>query len=93
MEDALTTVVTERGQVSIPASVRRAMGLVPGQRLVWQCLSSGELRAVVIGPVPAGDPSSVLGFLTRLQPPEHRTTDEIMAEIREGERGIEGDRS
>lgn len=92
MHDALTTVVTERGQVSIPAPVRHAMGLAAGQRLAWQCVAPGELRAVVIGPVPPGDPSAVLGFLRRIEPAENRTSDEIMAEIREGEAIAEDER-
>lgn len=69
------------------------MGLAPGQRLAWQCIAPGELRAVVIGPMPPGDPSAVLGFLKRIEPPENRTSDEIMAEIREGEAGAEDGRS
>ena len=34
--DKLTTVVTERGQVSIPASLRKELGLKTGQPLVWE---------------------------------------------------------
>lgn len=92
MNDPLTTVVTERGQVSIPAPVRHAMGLAAGQRLTWHCVAPGELRAVVIGPAPPGDPFAVLGFLGRIEPPESRTADEIMAEIREGESTAEDER-
>ena len=39
------TVVTERGQVSIPAELRKALGLTKGQRLIWERVSDRELRA------------------------------------------------
>ena len=34
--------VTERGQISIPASLRKAMNLKPGQRLKFEAISNRE---------------------------------------------------
>jgi AbrB family looped-hinge helix DNA binding protein len=38
----LITVVTERGQVSIPAPIRKELGLKTGQPLVWKKISDRE---------------------------------------------------
>ena len=40
----LVTTVTERGQVSIPADVRKTLHLEPGMKLVWQLISDHECR-------------------------------------------------
>jgi AbrB family looped-hinge helix DNA binding protein len=79
------TTITERGQVSIPAELRRDMNLKPGQTIVWEKVSAKECRLIVeprrdIKP----DPVGALKFAT-----EHglsqRRTDEVLAELREGE--------
>ena len=79
----VSTVVTERGQTSIPAEVRKEMGLHPGVRLVWERLSDDELRVSVVREHDA-DPVAMLGFARRFR--ETRTTSEWMQELREGER-------
>ena len=38
----LATMVTERGQVSIPAEIRKKMKLKPGQRILWELTPDGE---------------------------------------------------
>jgi bifunctional DNA-binding transcriptional regulator/antitoxin component of YhaV-PrlF toxin-antitoxin module len=40
--DKLITVVTERGRVSIPASLSKELGLKTGQPLVWKKISDRE---------------------------------------------------
>ena len=51
--------ITERGQVSIPASLRRAMHLKPGQTVLWEKVSANECRLVVLPPVSvAPDPAA-----------------------------------
>lgn len=79
--------MTERGQVSIPAELRREMHLEPGQTLIWQRVSATECRVIIppktkIKP----DPIAALGFAQRhgLKTP-HKTTAEFMRELREGE--------
>ena len=47
------TTVTERGQTAVPARIRKALGLKPGQKLAW--FQDGSL--VYVMPVPE-DPIS-----------------------------------
>jgi AbrB family looped-hinge helix DNA binding protein len=77
--------LTERGQVSIPASVRKAMNLRPGQKLRWQRISDREVRVSVESPAPAG-PLAVLGYARKIRPGRARTTQSWMRELRAGER-------
>lgn len=78
------SVVTERGQVSVPASLRKSMGLRPGQKLHWEQISEREIRVTL----PAENPQyplAMLGYarLIRTTPP--RRTADWMRELREGE--------
>jgi AbrB family looped-hinge helix DNA binding protein len=77
--------ITERGQVSIPAELRRDMHLMAGQIVLWEKVSATECRLIVeprviIKP----DPFAALNFAK-----EHgllqRRSDEVLAELREGE--------
>src|SRR5882724_2878018 len=52
--------LTERGQISVPASLRKAMKLHPGQRLSFERISNQEFRVVVRHDAPAG-PLAMLG--------------------------------
>ena len=77
------SVVTDRGQVSIPARVRKELSLVKGQRLLWEKVGEGEMRVTVLPePKPRGA-IAMLGFAKRFRPT--RLTEEWMAELREGE--------
>ncbi len=80
MNDSL---LTERGQVSVPASLRRAMGMRPGQRLHWEQISDREIRVSLREQKPPG-PLSVLGYAGRFRKTLRRT-EEWMKELREGE--------
>jgi AbrB family looped-hinge helix DNA binding protein len=78
------TVITERGQVSIPAGLRRDLELAPGRRVRWEKVKPGEMRVVVL---PEGRPAgagAMRGFARRFRP-EARRTEEWMRELREGE--------
>lgn len=78
------TVVTDRGQVSIPAHLRRELSLNKGQRLVWERVGDRELRIVVLEEsIPRGA-HAMLGFARRLRQ-EPRRTEDWMKELREGE--------
>ncbi len=78
------TVVTDRGQVSIPAHLRKELALTKGQRLLWQKTGQRELRVVVLEPSPPQGAQAMRGFARRFRS-EPRTTGEWMAELREGE--------
>jgi AbrB family looped-hinge helix DNA binding protein len=79
------TTITERGQVSIPAELRRDMNLTPGQTVLWEKVSATECR-LVIEPrkVIKSDPVAAIGFAKRHGLPT-RTTAEWMKILREGE--------
>jgi len=78
------SIVTERGQVSIPSHLRRELGLDKGRRLLWEKVGDREIRIVVL---PAAQPRgavAMLGFARRFR--ATRTTRDWMRELREGER-------
>lgn len=79
----LETCLTERGQVSIPASVRKKMHLRPGQKLRWQVVSGAECRVLLAesGPVPGA--TAMLGYARQFR--KTRRTSDWMRELREGE--------
>ncbi len=78
------TVVTERGQVSIPAGLRRDLDLAPGRRLRWEKVTAGELRVVVLPEEKPRGTRPMLGFARRFRGKPRRTS-EWMHELREGE--------
>ncbi len=77
-----TTVVTERGQTSIPAHLRKEMGLEKGKRLVWEKVSDEEIRILVRSSAEA-DPVAMLGFARRFR--HARRTAAWMSELRAGD--------
>jgi len=84
MNDTSTT-LTERGQTSVPSSLRRAARLKPGQHLRWQLISDTEFRVTVEPDQAVAGPMAALGYALRFQPGDRRSTDQIMRELREGE--------
>ncbi len=77
------SVITERGQVSIPAQLRKELSLAKGQRLLWEKTGEHEIRVTVLSePEPRGA-MAMLGFAKRFRPT--RRTEDWMAELREGE--------
>jgi AbrB family looped-hinge helix DNA binding protein len=77
------SVVTERGQVSIPAHLRKELGLEKGRRLLWEKSGDQEIRVVVL---PAAEPRGAMamrGFARRFR--STRRSQEWMKELREGE--------
>lgn len=87
MEGELTTTLTERGQISFPADLRKKAGLKSGQKFHWIPVSDTEFRITVVEEEPEKpDPFRAIGYARRhYHPDDTRTTDEIMAELREGE--------
>lgn len=84
VDDTITT-VTERGQVSIPAVLRRRLGLVPGHKLLWEADGDKGLRLRVVEDQLAVGAEAMLGFARRFRE-EPRRTAEWMAELRAGEK-------
>ncbi len=81
-----TTVVTERGQVSIPAAIRKELGLKPGQPLVWEKLSDRECLVRVPRKKKPLGAKAMLGFAARFRGEKGRPTAEWMTELRAGEK-------
>jgi AbrB family looped-hinge helix DNA binding protein len=78
------SIITERGQVSVPAGLRRAMGLRPGQRLHWEQVSEREIRVSIPTENPPG-PLAMLGYSRRIRNTPPRPTADWMRELRDGE--------
>lgn len=60
------TKVTKKGQVTIPAAVRRAMGVKPGDRVEFTALSDSTAR--------------LDAMRTRLRPISHERAEKLMEE-------------
>lgn len=80
----LSTVITERGQVSIPAAIRKRLNLTPGMRITWslnsenQCVIKPVISARVVGA------KAMLGFASTFND-NSKSSDEWLSELREGE--------
>ena len=83
------TVVTERGQTSIPARLRKELALAKGQRLLWERTGDRELRIVILEHDRPRGARAMLGFARQFRP-EARSTEDWMADLRAGEAEPEG---
>lgn len=79
-----TCTLTERGQISVPASIRKELGLRPGQRLRWEKIAAGECR-VTVEPSEAPGPMAALGFGPKFRDDAGKPTADWMRELRKGE--------
>jgi bifunctional DNA-binding transcriptional regulator/antitoxin component of YhaV-PrlF toxin-antitoxin module len=77
------SVVTERGQISIPSQLRRELALDKGRRLLWEKVGDHEMRVMVLPEAEPGGAMAMLGFARRFR--GARTTAQWMAELRGGE--------
>ena len=80
----LATIVTDRGQVSIPTEIRKRMNLVSGTRVVWTLEPDGTC---VVSSAPRPKPvgaRAMLGYAATFCD-NRKTTADWMAELREGE--------
>ncbi len=86
MKGVLTT-LTERGQVSMPASLRKQLRLKSGQPLLWEKVSDDECRVRIVRPREPGSAKSMRGFMKRYQADASlpKTTAGWMKLLREGE--------
>ena len=76
--------LTDRGQISVPAALRKAMNLRRGQRLKFAPVSDHEFRVITQNDAPPG-PLAMLGYARKLRAGPARRTGEWMQELREGE--------
>jgi AbrB family looped-hinge helix DNA binding protein len=77
--------ITERGQVSIPAQLRREMRLEPGQTVLWEKISETECRLIALPPErTAPDPMAALDF-ARQHGLEEGSSEMWLKELRAGE--------
>ena len=79
------TTLTERGQTSVPASLREGLAMYAGQKLMWEQVSDHECRVIVIKRGKPKGAKAMLGFARRFRPDDIRTTAQWMTELREGE--------
>ena len=77
--------LTERGQISVPSALRKAMKLRPGQSFSWHRISDREMRVSVEAP-PTTGPLSVLGYAKKIHGKAGRCTAAWMRELRAGEK-------
>ena len=77
------SIVTERGQVSIPANLRKELALSKGHRLLWEKVGDREIRVTVLPEPEARGAVAMLGFAKRFRSP--RRTQDWLTELREGE--------
>jgi AbrB family looped-hinge helix DNA binding protein len=77
------SVVTERGQVSIPSQLRRELGLEKGRKLLWEKLGEHEIRVVILPEVEPRGARAMLGFARRFR--STRSTRDWMNDLRDGE--------
>jgi AbrB family looped-hinge helix DNA binding protein len=77
------SVVTERGQTSIPAELRKELGLKQGQQLLWEWVGERELKLTVLADSEPKGAVAMLGFASRFR--KARRTSEWMRELREGD--------
>jgi bifunctional DNA-binding transcriptional regulator/antitoxin component of YhaV-PrlF toxin-antitoxin module len=83
-EVADITVVTDRGQVSIPSHLRRELALGKGKKVLWQKVSDRELRVTILEEGRPPGAKAMLGFARRFRPEARRTAD-WMEKLRAGE--------
>lgn len=81
----LETMLTERGQTSVPAQLRKRMHLTPGTKLCWEEISEHECRLIVKQKTPGPGARKMLGYAKRFR--KTRPTHKWMQELREGEQG------
>jgi bifunctional DNA-binding transcriptional regulator/antitoxin component of YhaV-PrlF toxin-antitoxin module len=76
--------MTERGQISIPARIRKLLHLKPGQKLRWRFIAPSECRVFIEPALENASPFAALGYIHKLYPQDFRSSDERMDELRSG---------
>jgi AbrB family looped-hinge helix DNA binding protein len=79
----MITMVTERGQISIPSAIRRALGVSSGERLIWEATGEHECRVRRLEDTPIKGAMAMRGFAKQFR--KVRPTQAWLRELREGE--------
>ena len=74
MKTNLHTKVSDRGQVSVPAEIRTALGIEPGSVLSWELSTDGSARVSVARKRLARNAEELVGFVRKYR--ASRRTDE-----------------
>ena len=74
MRKTMITKVSDRGQVSVPADVRKALGIGPGISIKWELLQDGCAVVTAVKTAPADGAKGLLGYAERFR--KLRRTDE-----------------
>ena len=80
----VVTKLTERGQVSMPSSIRKKLGLLPGRKIIWKYISENEIRLLIGGRKPK-QKGAMRGVMKNYHSGENSTTADWMRVLREGE--------
>jgi AbrB family looped-hinge helix DNA binding protein len=82
------TTLTDRGQISVPASLRKQLHLKPGQELVWEKISDDECRVRIVRQHENNSLPPMRGFMRRFHQGSAlpATTTAWMKWLLEGER-------
>lgn len=75
------TVLTDRGQLQVPAWLRDQLALQPGQRFAWRVLPDGDLQVHVVRQEAAARRTQWRAYARTTQ--GNRSSDDILAEMRE----------
>lgn len=79
----LYTTLTERGQISIPAQIRRDLHLKPGMKIGWEEISDCECRLVIKQEKRGCGARAMLGYAKQFR--QTKSTDKWMSELRDGD--------
>lgn len=79
------TTLTERGQASVPAKLRKELNLQPGDQILWEKISGDECRVLFKKHKEASGPLAMLGFGRTFWPGRKRSTRNWLKELRSGE--------
>ena len=74
------TMLTDRGQLQVPAWVREQLELQPGQRFAWRVLADGDVSLHIIRPAAVERRRRWRAYVNASQ-----SSDALLAEAREGE--------
>jgi antitoxin PrlF len=77
----MKAIITSRGQVTLPKSVRDAAGLKPGDKVEVRATASGGIYVEKVGTQPTYDDAK-LRALAQRRPIRDITTDEIIEMLR-----------
>ncbi len=83
------TVLTDRGQLQVPAWVRSQLAFEPGQRFVWRVLPDGDVQLHAVRQDREARRAGWRAYVHTTQ--GARTSDEVMAELREADQDTKRD--